>query len=95
MKLEHLESLFQSPGWRWFHALYQKEWGEAAFGLRIAAVYAALPPDKAGIAIPQAVVARQEIDKLFKAVDEKYSALKAEARREEVGMQPGRRPVGL
>ena len=95
LTLEELKSGLQSPFWRWFTLQYQQEWGEAAFGLRVADVYAKQSLDKAGIIIPQLVVTRREMDKLFNLPKQHLDNLTAQERGKEAAVQPGRRPVGL
>jgi hypothetical protein len=95
LTLEQLNDGLQSPFWRWFSLQYQKEWGEAAFGLRVAAILRVKPYDVAAPLIQQVTVARQEMDKLFSMPKEKLESLQSEKRREDAGVQPGRRPIGL
>jgi hypothetical protein len=95
LTLEELKSGLQSPFWRWFSLQYQQEWGEAAFGLRVAEVYRKRPIAEAGPLIQQMACAKQEVDRIFSLPKEQLDTMQAQERGKEAALQPGRRPVGL
>lgn len=95
MTLEELRDGTNTAFWRWFTLHYAQEWGESAFGLRVAEVFAKNPVEKAGPLIQQMTCARNEIGKLFAAVEEKRAQLSATEREKDAPKSPGRRPLGL
>jgi hypothetical protein len=93
---EELHDFLQHPGWQWFSAYMHSEWGESAFGLRVAEVLRVKPYETAAPIIQQITVAKQEIAKLFAAPKEKLDGMNAQTREKDARLlAPGRRPVGL
>jgi hypothetical protein len=95
LTLDELRDGLNHPFWRWFTLHYQKEWGESAFGLRVAGILRTREIADAAPIIQQITVARQEMERLFAAVDEKANQLSQRQREKDAPASQGRRPVGL
>lgn len=93
---EELEHGMSTPLWRWFAFQVHREWGEAAFGLKVAELLRTRDVTVAGPLIQQITVARREITDLCAKPRVLLDALiQQEQHDQAVKASQGRRPVGV
>lgn len=95
-ELDALQDGLASPFWQWFTSHMQKEWGAAGDRYQQAVMNAAAMKDENAVhTLRMVIFARQEIERLFQAPQERLRQLRGERAAALVPSTPSRRGPGL